>query len=243
MIQRRILLLLLTALLATPAVSGDAQTPAASGIPAEDELAGIQAAVLRQYVPTGTFVGRATISLDDATPVSSVAGKTMLRSMSVVVREFDTAEHAAMAFERISAGAEASLSGVFTGGTQEITTENLPGVGTQATLVRSEYAGQGSEVWLEYVIVQRDRYVFFVSADGSVFLNMPGSDDVDKSLPTVAIAATISTIGEPSPDEPILMEDGMSTGGLWGFMLPSDNPLLMGLVPVHDSILYPTPSA
>lgn len=89
------------------------------------------------------------MTLDDASPISSVAGMTRLSSISVVVREFDTAENAASAFERISAGAEASLTTVFTDGTQEVSSEDLPNIGEQATLVRMNYAGQGSEVWLE----------------------------------------------------------------------------------------------
>jgi hypothetical protein len=246
-IQRRVLVVFLVVLLASPTLSGSAQTPAASDVPAEDELAGLQASVWRSYAPAGAFVGRGTINLDEATPVSSVAGMTQLRSISVVVREFDTAENAASAFERISAGAEASVAGVFPHGTQDVTSEDLPDIGSQATLVRIDYTGQVSEVWLEYVTVQRDQYVFFVSADGSVFVNMPGSDDVDKSLPTVEIAAAIATNGHPSPNEPTFeptfMEDGTSTGGLWGFMPPADDPLLMGLVPVQDSILYPNPGA
>ena len=71
---------------------------------------------------------------------------------------------------------------------------------------------------------------------------MPGSDDIDTSLPTVELAAEIATYGEPSTDEPTFREDGTSTGGLWGFMPPADDPLLRGLVPIRDTILYPTPS-
>lgn len=237
MMQRHIFVLVLTVLLAVPAPYASAQAPATPAI--SDELTGIQAAVLRTYMPAGTFRGDGVVNLDDSTPISSVAGKTRVSSIAVIVREFDTAENAASGFEQGSARAEASLSGVYEDGTQDITTEELPGIGSQATLVRSDYADEGTEVWLEYVIVQRDKYVFFVRADGSVFLMVPGSDDVDKSLPTQAIATAISTGGEPSPDEPVFKEDGTSSGGLWGFMLPFDDPLLMGLVPFQDTILYP----
>jgi len=243
MIQRCILVVCLVVLLTFPPLLGSAQTPVASIIPAEDELAGLQASVWRTYMPAGTFVGEGVVTLDDATPVSSVAGMTQLRSISVVVREFDTAEHAAVAFEFITSGAEASVAGVIPDGTQDVTSEDLPDIGSQATLVRVDHTGQGSNVWLQYVTVQRDRYVFLVSTEGSVFANMPGSDDVDTSLPTVEIAAAIAAHGEPSPHEQAFREDGTSSGGLWEFMLPADHPLLMGLVPVHDSILYPIPGA
>lgn len=234
MTHRRIFVLLMTALLTLPALSGKAQTPTARGIPAEDELAGLQSAVMRTFAPAVTSV---TI---DATPPSSDPDMSKLPFVSgtVVVREFDTDEHAASAYEQIAAGARSSLPAVYPGGTLEST--DLPNVGSQATLIRMDYRGSGSEVWWEYAIVQRDRYVFFVAADASVFLSMPGSDDVDRSLPTVEIATAIAS-GEPSPEEPAFSEDGTSTGGLWGFMLPADDPLLAGLVAIHDSIIFPIP--
>lgn len=154
------------------------------------------------------------------------------------MREFDTSENAASAFDRIGAGAEASLAGVFSDGTPDVTS---PDIGAQATLIRIDHIGEDSEVWTEYVIVQRDQYVFFVSADEAVFGNMPGSDDVDNSLPTVELAAEIATRGEPSSDDPTFSKDGISIGGLWEFMPPADDPRLRGLVPIRDTVLYPTP--
>lgn len=242
MIHGRIFVLLMTALLTLPALSGNAQTPAARGIPAEDELAGIKAAVRRDYAPAGTFLGEGTIAIDDASPISSEAGMYPLPFVLVIVREFDTAEQAASAFEQISAEARASIAPAFPNGTREITSEQLPDIGSQATLVRMDYTEESSRVQLEYVIVQREQYVFFVNAHMSA-VSMPGSDDIDVSLPTVAIATSIASNGEPSPDAPMLMEDGTSSGGLWGFMLPADDPLLKGLVPVHDTTLYPMPNA
>ena len=240
MTHRRILVVFLVSLLGVSTLPSSAQTPTASAIPAEDELAGLQATVWRSYVHAGTFEGTGSISLDEATPASPVAETPQPRSIQVMVREFDTAEHAASAFERISAGAEGSVDGVFSDGTLDVTSETLPDIGSQAMVVRVDYIGEGSDVWMEYVVVQRDQYVFFVSASGSTFVN-PGSADVDKSLPTVELAAEIAAHGEPSTDEPTFREDGTSTGGLWGFMPPADDPLLRGLVPISDTILYPTP--
>ena len=243
MIYRRIRVMFLVALLGGSTLSGNAQTPTTSTIPAEDELVGLQASVWRVYMPTGTFTGTGIITLDEATPASPVAEMPHLRSIDVVVREFDTAEHAASAFERISAGAEGSVAGVFSDGTQEVTSEALSDIGSQAMLVRVDHVGEDSDVWMEYVIVQRGQYVFFVGADGSVFVNTPGSDDVDMSLPTVELAAEIAAHGEPSSDESTFSDDGSSTGGLWEFMPPVDDPLLRGLVPIRDTVLYPNPRA
>ena len=138
-------------------------------------------------------------------------------------------------------GAEGSVAGVFPDGTQDVTSETLPDIGSQAMLVRVDHVGEGSDVWMEYVVVQRGQYVFFVSASGSTFGNMQGSDEADKSLPTVELAAEIAAHGEPSTEGPAFREDGTSTGGLWGFMPPADDPLLRGLVPFSDTILYPNP--
>ena len=103
--------------------------------------------------------------------------------------------------------------------------------------------GGGSDVWLEYAIVQRDQYVFLVTAQGRAFSNDPASKDIDKTLPTEAIVTAIARDGQPSPNEPTFNEDGTSTGGLWGFMLPADDPLLAGLAPIHDTVISPTPAS
>lgn len=241
MIQRRIAVLLLTMLLAIPVVAVNAQTPDARGMPEENELTGLQATVWRTYAPADAFVGEGEIAVDDATPNVSAADATGLRSISVMVRAFDTADSAASAFEQISVAAETSIAPAFPDGTVGITSEDLPTVGTQAMLVRMDYSEDESEFWMEFVTVQRDEYVFFVSANGSILFSTPETDDFDKSLPAEAIATAIATDGEPSPDESNFVEDGTSTGGLWGFMIPANDPLLMGLVPFQDTILYPNP--
>jgi hypothetical protein len=238
MIQRRILMAVFAILLASPAIPGSAQTPA-STIPDEEDLVGLQAAIWRDYAPAGTFIGEGEYPLNAATPASPVATPPSFGSLSVVVREFDTAEHAATAFGQISVGVEGSLPSEYREGKQEITSKMLSGVGSHATLIRMESTGGGSDVWLEYAIVQRDRYVFLVTAQGRAFSSDPASKDVVRTLPTEAIVSAIARDGQPSPDEPTFNEDGTSTGGLWGFMLPDDNPLLAGLTPIHDSIIYP----
>ncbi|HYH12615.1 MAG TPA: hypothetical protein VD789_09705 [Thermomicrobiales bacterium] len=243
MIQRRILAVILIVLLALPVLQGSAQTPEASAMPAENELPGLLASVWRSYAPEGTFQESDVIELDEATPLTTVAGTTQLRSIDVVVREFNSAENAASAFEQISTGSEVLAEGVVTDGSQEITSEDLPDIGSRASLVRLDHTGQGSTFWLEYVTVLRDQYVISVSATGSVWDAVPGSDEVDRSLPTVDIAAGMAQVGEPSPDEPVFMDDGTSTGGLWGFMPSADDPLLMGLVPSQDFVLFPIPGS
>lgn len=241
MARHRIVVLLLTVVLAIPALSSGAQTPAPGGFPSEEELDGLQATVLRDYAPAGTFFGSAEY---DATPIATPAGASapVAISVHVQVRLFDTAENAAAAFELLDAGAQASLATVFANGAVEITSEALPDIGSRAPLVRMDATELPGDVWLEYVTVQRDQYVFFVSAQGSLLMDMPGNDGIDRSLPTVDIAAAI-TDGQASPDAPVFAEDGTSTGGLWGFMLPADDPLLAGVEAILDSVPFPVPDA
>ncbi len=242
MIQRRVIVFLLTVLLAVPALSGTAQTPTAGGAAQIDQLPGIQSAVWRDYGHADTFVGSAT-AIANATPIpADQVNEGRLSTVSVIVYELDTTENAAAAFDQLSAHVEESFSGAFQGGTQEITTEPLPGVGTQATLARMDFASEISRVWLEYVTVQRDRYVFVVRSDAFAFIHTPGSDPADPTLPTVPLATAIAADGQPSPDEPTFTADGTSTGGLWGFMPASDDRLLMGLAPLSDFVTYPMPT-
>ena len=244
MTRRRVFGLFLVVLLAVMqfGVVGATQSPAASDIPADSQLAGIQQSVWRDYGPAGSTAGTGSPDIIDATPMASVAGQTVVHHIGVHVRQFDTAEHAAMAFTPIGEGAAASLTDGPWDGTLEITIRELPGIGSQAVLSRLDYSSPATNSWIEYVTVQRDAYVFLVSARGSVSPDAPGSAEVDTSLPTVDIATEMATNGAPSPDEPVFSEDGTSTGGLWGFMPAHDDPLLADLVPQMDTVLYPLPA-
>ncbi len=240
MIDRRRFVSILGAVLALPVVSARAQTPAT--IPNEADLAGLQNAVWRSYMPAGTFVGHGTIDLDETSPASPTSEEIHPYLIQIVVREFDSADNAVTAYEQISAGVEASMPHLFDDGTQEITTEALPDVGTQAARIRLEHTEPGITVWTENVIVQRNQYVFIVTstADDGLFGMMGEGEPADTPLPTAGIAAAVAD-GDPSPDDPTFSDDGTSTGGLWGFMLQPGDPLLMGLVPVGDSVIYPMP--
>ncbi len=91
-------------------------------------------------------------------------------------------------------------------------------------------------------MVQRDQYVFFVTVEASTFIHRGGSEPTAPTMPTVALATAFAETGEPSPDDPTIEADGTSTGGLWGLMPATDDPLLMGLVPLREFNLYPTPN-
>lgn len=239
MIDRRIVAFLIGILLAVPTLSTSAQTPAA--IPDDADLVGLQAAVWRTYLPAGAFTGQGTIDLDETSPASSTPDEVRPYLIQVVVREFDSADNAVTAYERISAGVEASMPHLFDDGTQEVISETLPDAGSRAVRIRLEHTEPGVTAWTENVIVQRDRYVFIVTATADAFAPpLSEGEPADTSLPTAEIAAAVAS-GEPSPDEPVFADDGTSSGGLWGFMLPAGVPLLMGLVPIGDVIISPTP--
>jgi hypothetical protein len=248
MIQRRIIFLLLSAFLAISALPTAAQTPVASFPPDAQDLAGIQAAVYRDYVPPDMFIGSQSVVFE-ATPMTEedlIANR--VSSIGVFVYELDNADNSAVAFERLSNGLAGSLVGM-SGGTssEELTTEELSGIGTRATLSRlvisDESNGTTSETVFEYVTVQRDEYVLVVtvrSNRGPYEGSLPDIAD----LPSAAIdlATELATNGQASDEPATFSEDGTSTGGLWGFMPAEGDPLLFGLTPFMDMVMYPIPA-
>lgn len=240
MIRHRDIVLILTILLAVPVVSGTAQTPVAGPAPGH-EPPGIRALVWRAYGPAGTLVGSVEIS-EAATPIpADQLDQVRLSTVTVIVHEFDTTENAAGAFDQISAETNNALATAFLVRAQELTTDDLPGVGSRAMITRLDHASDDDRMWVEYVTVQRDRYVLFVAVFAVPVVPTPGSEPARPSIPTVQLATAIAADG-PSPDAPIFMENGTSTGGLWGFMPASDDPLLDGLIPIADAIVYPAPT-
>lgn len=92
MIQRRIVVLLLTIFLAIPSVLTTAQTPVQPGA---DDRVGIQASVLRTYGHPNAEVGQWLTSAAMAT--------LTLRTIDITATSFDTVEHASAWLEQESA--------------------------------------------------------------------------------------------------------------------------------------------
>ncbi len=246
MIQRRIIFLFLAAFLAIPALPIAGQTPDASFPPDAKDLAGIQAAVYRDYVTPGLVVMEDEPAIFEGTPLTEedlVSNRPS--SITVYVYEFDTSDNAAVAFERLSEGLAGSLVGM-SGGTSsdDLTTEELADLGTQATLARLTMSSNNddltNETTIEYVTVQRDEYVIVVASTslrGPYEGTLPAIGEPPSA--TVDLATELAANGQPSDEEAALSEDGTSTGGLWGFMPAEGDPLLHGLVPFMDMVMYP----
>lgn len=249
MIQRRIIFLFLAVFLAIPALPTTARTPVASFPPDAPDLAGIQAAVYRDYVTPGLVVMGDEPASFEGTPLTEEDLVTnRLSSVTVFVYEFDTPDNATVAFERLSEGLAGSLVGM-SGGTssEDLTTEELADIGTRATLARltmsSNLDDLTNETTIEYVTVQRDEYVFVVASTshrGPYEGTLPDIGDLPS--PTIDLATELATNSLPSDEEPAFAEDGTSTGGLWGFMPAEGDPLLLGLTPYIDVVMFPEPN-
>lgn len=225
----RLVTLFMALVLSLTALSGSAQTPSASAMPPIDQLTGIQAAASRTY-------GQDVESLLAATPDLDLEDVFKgLVSTSVTVLEFDNAGNAATAYDQFAAGIVSELPGMAQGGTPEVDTGDIADIGTRAFMARLHAATSDEyETWLEFVIVQDDRYVFLVTSLTAV--------ESEQGLAT-AVAAWVALNGEYAGDEAIFAADGGSSGGIWGFMPPTGNGTLKGLIPIVDEILYPAPAA
>lgn len=268
MIPRHIATLLITFLLAIPPVMGAAGDPHLHDlVPMDDQvlypvdpndsavediwppdahdLAGIETAIVRLYGPPDMFTGS-----QSATPmVEEDLTTPRYSSTSFMVYQFDSTDNAATAYDQLSQRLLGTLASITQGaGDEVITSEDLPGIGTQAmrsSLVITATSDDGwtIETTFEYITVQRDAYIFVVgpmSGRGPVEGALP--DDTESSNPMIDLATAMADHGAPASDEVVFAEDGTSTGGLWEFMPVPGDPLLMGLVPFQDSISFPPPA-
>lgn len=230
MIRLRIIAILFACIaLASTSLAGSAQTPPASAIPPIDQFEGIQAGVSRTFVQDVESLLAATPDLDLEDVFRG------LLSTTVTVLEFDNAGNAATAYDVFSKGVAADLPALAQGGTPEVTTGDIADIGSRASYASLHTATSDEfEAWLEYVTVQRDNYVFIVWSLTSV--------ESETGLAT-SIAAWVAQNGQPDGEEAIFAADGGSSGGLWGFMPPTGEETLKGLIPVTDEVLYPAPGA
>lgn len=216
----------------------------ASYPPEAADLTGIVGAVYRDYASAG-LVETDGIYATGATPMTEEFVSTeRLRLVAVLVYELESPKDAAVAYDRLTTGFVGSLTQMIPGGQQRLVSEDVPDVGDQATQARLTVTSEGgdsiSQMTFQYVVIQRDEYVFVISSDGRLgpVKELPATA-TEASDTILELAIQIAAEGEPSPDEASYAEDGTSTGGLWGFMPETGDPLLMGLVPLWDQLLYP----
>lgn len=211
--------------------------------PDAQDLTGIEAAVYRDYAPADVFIG--TTTFDNATPMTGAElAATRYSSIIISVYQLDTAKDAAVAYDRLSRGLLGSLPDLNGGeGDERLVSEDLTGIGDGATrshltITSTDYESIRQRTF-DYLTVQRGEFVFVIAAVsglGPVETLPAPSDGPD---PMLDLAVQIVSDGEASPDEPVFVENGTSTGGLWGFMPAQDDPLLMGLAPWMDQEPYP----
>ncbi len=75
---------------------------------------------------------------------------------------------------------KAFLSTTFPDGAQKVASENMTDIGSQPTLVRTHYTGNGSNPWSDSVTDQRGQPVVLCFCRGEGL--SPGSHDVDTPL-------------------------------------------------------------
>ena len=216
----------------------------ASYPPDAGDLTGIVAAVYREYAPTDIFIGSQSVSMDDATPMTDEDRATeQFSSITAHVYELESPKDAAVAFNRLTNGLVGSLTHMSPDGQQKLISEDLTGIGDQATRARLTLTSEGGD-WInqnifQYVAVQRGEFVIVIYAQSSLGPVEEPPDVTDAPDPMLELATQIAIEGEPSPEEANYAQDGTSTGGLWGFMPETGDPLLLGLVPLWDQLLYP----
>jgi hypothetical protein len=219
-------LLLVALLVSLTSLSVSAQTPSAGALPALDELNGIEAAVSRTYGVDLASMMTATPGLgpEDVEPGVS--------ALSALVLKFDNDESARSAYEAFSAGIGTELLEMGQGGTPTVSDETLDDLGGQASAATLHTKTEDLDTFYRFVLVQDGQYFFLVSA-------LAGTED-DVAIAD-ELARYVTDEGEEEGDQAIVVAEGGSSGGLWGFMPDADHELLDGLVPIMDETLYPAP--
>jgi hypothetical protein len=215
--------------------------------PNAEDLTGIVAAVYRDYASAGLVESNGGFATG-ATPMTEAElSATRYSTITVFVYQLDTAKDAAVAYDQLSRGLLGSIADVNGGDGQEmLLSESTTGIGDQATRSRNTITSEGmgtiNQTTFQSVTVQQGEFVFVISSRSSLgpveALPVSTPDEPD---PMLLLATQIATEGQISSDEPVFAVDGTSTGGLWDFMPAEGDPLLMGLAPLGDQVLYPVP--
>jgi hypothetical protein len=223
MIQRRIVVLLLSILLAIPIVVGGAQTPNPEAEMRED-TPGIQAWVLRTYGHPDAEVGRAL------TP-EAMATLT-LRTIDIMVKSFETEAQAVDHFE-----AESTLPFDLGPDAESFDGELASGYGTWNFFrQRVDHNTTGTMV-IEQLTVQQDEIVFTVNLSFRASYRDGMEAPAEVNVPDV-----IAPLGRQIANQVsngVEVNEGNAADGLWNLLPSAGDPLLLGLVPWIDQQTYP----
>ena len=216
--------------------------------PDAQDLNGIVGAVFRDYYSANAFMGQQSVSLEAATPMTEAElASTQFSTISISVYQLETPKDAAVAYDEVSKGYLGSLTTMNqSDGEEKLLSKDLDGVGDQAThsqlTVTSTSGDWVNQIIFQYITVQQGDFVFVIFSQSRVgpVESLPATASTQPD-PMLDLATQIVTDGQPSADDPVYAQNGTSTGGLWGFMPAKDDPLMTGLVPMTDYVLYPVP--
>ncbi len=210
------------------------------------DLTGIVGAVYRAYASSDIVPPVDSEAPTRATPMADAYVSTMgSQRINVGVYELNSPQDAAAAYDQITPELVRSLSEVSPDGQQVLIVEDIQDVGDQAINARLTMTFDDGEsvrkTTYQQILIQRGEYLIMIASRSEVGPVDELPAEVDGYDPIFDLATQIAAEGEPSSEEAIFAEDGTSTGGLWGFMPVTGDPLL-GLVPLTDHVLYPVPT-
>jgi hypothetical protein len=215
---RHLLPALLLLLMAVPATSAQE-----SGGIEPGQFEGLQRSVMRSYGLDYDAIFAAM-----ATPDSEVGPPHGVIFLWANILEFDSAEHAGNAMDRLREAANTS-DGITVSGAPVSEVELDLGEESQSWLEVQDVNGQRAESIL--TLVRQETVVYFV---------IMTSVDTDAQADLTGIASHM--IETPAGEgDGTFDAAGGSTGGLWDKFPPRDHPLLQGLV-ASDAIIYPEPT-
>ena len=212
---------MLSMLLGTTTIS--AQTPEPSHLPEFAELEGIQSAVVRTW---GIDYPAILAATPDYQP--DILGEP-LTILGGYVLAFDSGDNARSAYDAFAANIAAELGTMSASESDTITEEPIDDLGDAATVAT--------------LVTDTDEYSaavrYVLALEGSTFfLTMAIANSNDNAQPANELAAWLVNEGEPGDDQILFDPTGLSSGGPWDYFPASDNPLLTGLVPISDEVLY-----
>lgn len=207
--QSHLLTLLLTAICALLSITAvNAQTPVAT--PESEVLPGLQEAVSRQYGPG---------------PDTTNTQQEGLFFLTARIYRFDTAEHAATAYDQMIANAAAQIAPPDQPESIDIHTESIDDLGDQAEVS-----------WLQanpHEDVQGFFRVLHVQDGTLVYLLTAIAGDEESMLITDDLARDMAS-RKAGRDDASFNPDGTSTGGLWELFPAPNADIIDGLVPFAD---------
>lgn len=185
-----------------------AQTPAAS--PESPSTEGLQEAVSRQYAPDR-----------DAGEMR----RDELYFLTARVYRFDTANHAATAYDHMIASAAAHMVPPEHEGVIDMQVEEIDDLGDQAEVSWLQSNPQdGMQGFFRVIHVRDGELIYLLTAIAGEEESTLIVDDLAQDM----------TSREPGSNEADFSPDGTSTGGMWELFPDADAEIIKGLVPFSD---------